>query len=201
MPSSAENQILALLDEQRLVTTEEVKERGIPSIYLTRMVRKGTLERVARGLYERTGASRSEHVTLAEAAKLVPAGVLCLFSALELHELTVQQPRAVWIALPAHARTPIAGNIQLEVVRMSEAALRSGVETREIDGVRIRVFDVSKTIADLFKFRSRVGLDVALEALKAYWRSEHRNLEALHRYARIDRVQRLMRPYIETLAA
>lgn len=198
---SAEQQILDLAKKTGLVKTSDVKSRGIPTTYLTRMVRKGTLERVTRGLYARPDNAWSEHASLAEVAKLVPQGVLCLLSALQVHELTTQLPRAVWLALPAHSKEPKVTTVKLEVVRLNSASLRAGVTTRNIDGVPTKVFDASKTIADLFKFRSRVGQDVVLEALKAYWRSEHRNTSALHRYARVNRVDQIMRPYLETLSA
>jgi predicted transcriptional regulator of viral defense system len=197
----AEQRILDLVNRNGLVRARDVKSRGIPTIYLTRMVQKGTLERIARGLYTRPDTAFSEHVSLAEVATLIPHGVLCLLSALQLHELTTQMPQAIWLALPAPARNPAVANVKLEIVRMSEASLKAGVTTRVIDGVPVKVFDPSKTVADLFKYRSRVGLDVALEALKAYWHSGHRDLKALHRYARIDRVERVMRPHLETLAA
>lgn len=199
--ADAEQRILDLVKRNGLVRARDVNSLGIPTIYLSRMVQNGTLERIARGLYALPDTPWSEHVSLAEVATLIPHGVLCLLSALQLHELTTQLPQSVWLALPPHARDPAMTTSKLEIVRMSEASLNAGVTMSNIDGVQVKVFDPSKTVADLFKYRSRVGLDVALEALKVYWHSEHRDLNALHQYARIDRVERVMRPHLETLAA
>lgn len=193
--------LLALADRQGLIRAREVAKAGIPTVYLTRLVRSGQLERVGHGLYARPAGAVSEHTTLAEVAKQVPRGVICLLSALRYYDLGTQQPHRVWLALPAHASAPQATTAALEVVRMNEAALRAGVRDEDVEGGAIRVFEPSKTIADLFKFRNRVGLDVALEGLRAYWQSPHRDVGALQRYARIDRVEKLMRPYLEMVAA
>lgn len=201
MASDLETHLLELVAREGLLRTSEAVDAGIPTIYLTRLVRKGRLERVDRGLYALPDRDMGEHASLAEVAKKVPDGVICLISALSYYGLGTQIPHAVWLALPAHSSEPRIGTVALELVRMSDASFRAGVQTVEIDGVEVRIFDPSKTIADLFKFRSRVGLDVALEALKEYWRSEHRDVDALYRYAEIDRVQRVLRPYAEMLAA
>lgn len=199
--SDFENRLLDLAERRGLLRTREAVEAGIPTIYLTRLVRRGQLERVDRGLYALPDRDMGEHASLAEVAKKVPDGVICLLSALNYYGLGTQIPHAVWLALPAHSSEPRVGTVALELVRMSEASFRAGVQAVEIDGVKVRIFDPSKTIADLFKFRSRVGLDVALEALREYWRSEHRDAASLHRYAEIDRVWRVLRPYAEMLAA
>ena len=156
---------------------------------------------LVRGLYALPGVPAGEHASLAEVAKKVPNGVVCRLSALSYYGLGSQIPRRVWLALPAHGSVPRLGTVTLEPVRMNDASFRAGVRTVDIDGVPVRTFGLSKTVADLFKFRSRVGLDVALEALKAYWWSEHRDPDALYRYARVDRVQRVLQPYVEVLAA
>lgn len=199
--SDLENRLLDLAERRGLLRTREAVEAGIPTVYLTRLVRKGRLERIDRGLYTLPGTPMGEHASLAEVAKKVPGGVICLLSALNYFDLGTHIPHAVWLALPAHSSEPQVGTVTLELVRMSDASFRAGVQTVEIDGVDVRIFDPSKTVADLFKFRSRVGLDVALEALREYWRSDHRDTDALYRYAEIDRVQRVLQPYVEMLAA
>ena len=193
--------LLDLVDRLGLVRARDVANAGIPTVYLTRLVRAGALERVARGLYARASSPVGEHVSLAEVAKLVPRGVVCLLSALAFHGLGTQNPLRVWLALPHKAKPPTSAPVGLEVVRMHPEALAAGVVRHDVDGTPVPVFDPSKTIADLFKFRSRVGLDVALEALRAYVGSTHRDLEALRRYARIDGVERVMQPYLEAVVA
>lgn len=199
--SDLENRLLDLAGQRGLLRTREAAEAGIPTVYLTRLVRKGRLERIDRGLYALPDRDMNEHASLVEVAKKVPHGVICLLSALNCYGLGTQIPHAVWLALPAHSSEPRVGTVALELVRMSDASFRAGVQSIQIDGVDVRIFDPSKTVADLFKFRSRVGLDVALEALREYWRSDHRDADALYRYAEIDRVRRVLRPYVEMLAA
>lgn len=198
---SPTDRILELTDRRGLVRARDVAAAGIPTAYLTRLTRSGVLERVGRGLYGRPDTMRSQHVTLAEVARQVPKGVVCLVSALRFHDLGNQRPHRVWLALPPHTTTPKAPRVALEVVRMAPPMLAAGVQDVDIDGVPVRVFDPSKTIADLFRFRNRVGLDVAVEGLRAYWESPHRNVAALERYARIDRVATVLRPYLEAMAA
>ena len=192
--------LLTLVDRHGLLRARDVARAGIPTVYLTRLVRAGILERVARGLYARASAPVSEHVSLAEVAKLAPKGVICLLSALAFHGLGTQNPHRVWLALPHKTKPPTTASVGLEVVRMHPRALAAGVEAHDVDGTPVPVFDPSKTIADLFKFRSRVGLDVALEALQAYWTSTHRDQASLRRYARIDGVEKVLQPYLEAVA-
>jgi len=200
VPDSA-SRLLELVDRLGLVRARDVAAAGIPTVYLTRLVRAGALERVARGLYARASSLVGEHVSLAEVAKLAPRGVVCLLSALGFHGLGTQNPRRVWLALPHKAKPPTSAPVGLVVVRMHLRALAAGVVVHDVDGTSVPVFDPSKTIADLFKFRSRVGLDVALVALRAYAGSAHRDLETLRRYARIDGVERVLQPYLEATAA
>ena len=136
---------------------------------------------------------------LAAVARRVPGAVVCLLSALRLHEFTTQQPFEVWIAIPTRARTPRIDDLPIRVVRMAAAPLSTGVAARKIDGVRVPVFDLEKTVVDCFRFRSRIGLDVALEALREYVRRPRRDLDRLLRYATTCRVAKAIRPYLEAL--
>ena len=197
----ASHRLLDLVDHQGLVRARDVEAAGIPTVYLTRMVRAGLLERVARGLYARASAPAHEHASLAEVAKLAPRGVVCLLSALAFYELGTQNPHRVWLAIAHNAKPPTTTTVPLAVVRMHPRALAAGVATHDVDGTAVRGFDPSKTVADLFKYRNRVGLDVALEALRAYWFSPHRDAGALRRYAGIDGVEKVMQPYLEATVA
>lgn len=168
-------------------------------MYLTRLVRQGRLVRVGRGLYTSVDAHVSEHHTLAEAAVRAPHGVVCLLSALRFHGLTTQTPFEVWMAIHQKAWAPRADGPPLRIVRMSGPAFETGIEKHEIEGVQVPVFSPSKTVADCFKFRSKVGLDVALEALRDYLRLYPAGMDELWRYAQICRVRGVLRPYLEAL--
>lgn len=192
--------LLVLADRQGIIKTSDVASVGIPTVYLSRLVRSGELERVARGLYARPGTNYGEHTTLLEVAKQVPKGVICLVSALRYYDIGTQRPARVWIAIPAHAKGPRSSTVELEVVRMEEEALRAGVRLEVIGQGEAKVFEPSKTVADLFKFRNRVGMDIVLEALKEYWRSPYRDVASLRRYSQMNRVENVMRPYLESVA-
>lgn len=173
---------------------------GISRAALARLVDAGKLERVARGLYVPTGAKLTEHHTLVEATKRVPAGVVCLLSALRFHGMTTQNPHEVWLAIDVKARKPTADWPPLRIVRFSGKALAYGVEERVIEGVAVRITSKEKTVADCFKYRNKIGIDVALEALRDYLRSKRRSVDTLMKAAEASRVTNVMRPYLEALA-
>ena len=158
------------------------------------------VERVGRGLYTLPGAVLTERHSLAEACRRVPGGVVCLLSALRFHDLTTQNPAEVWMAIGQKAWRPRAANLALRLVYLSGAAFRDGVETHDVGGVTVRVFSAAKTVADCFKFRNKVGLDVALEALRDCWIKRRATLDELWHYAKICRVANVMRPYLESIA-
>ena len=167
---------------------------------LTRLVRAGKLERAGHGLYALAGAQASAQRSLAEVALRAPRGVICLLTALRVHEVGTQSPFQVWLALPPGATPPNIRHQQLKIARMSGASLTEGVEIIKVDGVDVRVFNAAKTIADCFKFRNKIGLDVALEALREGWRERKATkvtMDALWRYAKVNRVGNVMRPYLE----
>jgi predicted transcriptional regulator of viral defense system len=163
------------------------------------MTAAGLLERAGRGLYRLPDAPLSERTNLAEVARRVPHGVICLLSALRFHGLTTQNPHEVWLAIDQKAWRPKLDYPPLRLVFMSGAALQQGIEEHEVDRVTVRVFSAAKTVADCFKFRNRVGTDVAVEALRDYARIHPKEIEAVWRNARIDRVGRVIQPYLESL--
>lgn len=140
----------------------------------------------------------TEHHTLAEVSLAAPRAVVCLLSALRFHGLGTQLPPDVWLAIPQKGWRPATRGLPVRIVYMSEASLEAGVETHDIEGVPVRITSAAKTVADCFKFRNKVGLDVALEALRDY-RSSRRDLEELRRFAKVCRVDRVMRPYLEAI--
>jgi predicted transcriptional regulator of viral defense system len=178
----------------------ELEAQGIPRAQLYRLVRKGLVARQTRGIYVVSSHSYTEHHALAQVAKRVPHGVLCLLTALRFHELTTQAPAEVWIALPEKARKPRLEYPRLRVTRFSGAALTEGVETHRIEGVDVRVYSAAKTVADCFKYRNKIGVDVAIEALRDFGRRHRGGATDLARFARICRVTRVMQPYLDSIA-
>jgi predicted transcriptional regulator of viral defense system len=182
-----------------LLRPRDLARADLPADYLWRLYRKEKLERVGRGLYVLPGADLTEHHTLAEAALRVPHGVVCLLSALCFHDLTTQAPQEVWVAIDVKARRPKEEIIPLRIVRFSGEALTAGVEEHEVEGVGFKVYSPAKTVADCFKYRNKIGLDVALEALRDYWKSERASADDLWNYAKVCRMANVMRPYMEAL--
>ncbi len=195
-----EQAVLALAKRQSLLRARDLAAQGLPTAILSRLVSAGKLERVTRGVYSLPGRTLSEHRSLAEAALRVPRGVVCLLSALRVHGIGTQAPFEVWMAIPPHTPTPRPDLPALRVVRMSGAALTEGVEPVEIDGVQVPVFNLAKTVTDCFKYRNKIGLDVALEALRDGWSQRKLTMDALWHYATVDRVSNVMRPYLESVA-
>jgi predicted transcriptional regulator of viral defense system len=197
---SSHQTILDLAAQHGLIRPSDLSERGLPSVALTRLVRQGLLTRVGRGLYARPDRKVSEHGTLAEVASKHPQAIVCLLSALRVHDLTTQSPFEVWLAIPNKARAPKMDYPPLRVMRFSGTLLSDGVEEHQIDGVTVRVTNVARTVADCFKFRNKIGLHVALEALQEAWLAKRLSMDELWRYATLCRVANVMRPYIESLA-
>jgi predicted transcriptional regulator of viral defense system len=173
--------------------------RGIPRQYLRLAEAQGKVTRVARGLYVATDADVTEHHDLALAAKRVPRGVVCLLSALRFHELTTQIPHEVWLAIDTKARLPKLEYPPLRIVRFSGAALTYGAPAHVIEGVTVRVATPAKTVADCFKYRNKIGLDVALEALRDCYREHKASLDEIWQAAKVCRVTNVIRPYMESL--
>ncbi len=177
----------------------DLSAQGIPREYLYRLLERGLLKRVGRGLYVLSDVDATEYHTLAEAGKRVPQGIVCLLSALQFHGLTTQAPFEVWLAIDAKAWRPRVDYPPLRIVRFSGAAWESGVEEHSIEGVVVKVYSPAKTVADCFKYRNKVGLDVAIEALRDCRRRRKCANDELLRYARICRVTAVMRPYLEAV--
>ena len=185
---------------QAVFRPRDAARRGISRTALGRLTRAGKLERVARGLYRSAGARITEHHTLVEASKRVPAGVICLLSALAFHGMTTQSPHEVWLAIDVKARKPKTDWPPLRVVRFSGRARTFGVEKRVIEAVEVRITSRANTVADCFKYRNKIGIDVALEALRDYLGKRGRSMDDLLHAAEVCRVARVMKPYIESLS-
>ena len=191
--------VLRLASKQGTVRTRELADLQIPRTVLSRLLESGRLVHISRGLYALPNHSRSEHHQLADVAVRSTQGVFCLLTALRFHNLTTQQPYEIWLAIPNKARPPKLDYPRLRVVRFSGAAMTQGVETRLVDGVTVQVYSVAKTVADCFKYRNKIGLDVALEALRESRREKRATNDDLWHYAKICRVANVMRPYMESI--
>lgn len=202
MPSTAQNKTRTLLRLARKgpVRARDLADAGIPRAYLRRLCDRGLLEQVDRGLYRLADAPVTELSSLAEVSKRVPHAVICLLSALQVHGMTTEAPHAVWVLIDRHARLPKVASPTLEVVRASGAAREHGVETRMVDGVKVHLTTPAKTVADCFRFRRHVGLEVALAALRDYLKKRKGSIDALVEAARVDRIHAFVRPYLEALA-
>ena len=173
---------------------------GIHPEYLRRLASRGELARVGRGVYALPDAEITEHHSLAEVGVRVPQGVLCLLTALRFHNLGTQNPKKVWLAIDRKAALPRLKYPPLRVVRFSRPALTQGIEDRRVEGVLVRLTMPARTVVDCFKYRNKIGLDVALEALRAYRRRKDFKLDELWKYAALQRVARVMKPYLEAIA-
>lgn len=198
---SERQRILSLAHSCPFLSASEVSRAGIHTEHLTRLVADGTLERVARGQYRLAEAEITEHHGLVLAALAAPAGVICLLSALSFHGIGTQLPHEVWVAIERGKTAPRLQSPPLRVVRYSGGAFAEGIEVHVIEGQPVRVYGVAKTLADLFKARNRVGLDVVMEALREAWRDRRFTIPQLECAARACRVERVMCPYVEGLLA
>jgi predicted transcriptional regulator of viral defense system len=201
MAATARGKLLALAKNRPILRAAEVARLGLHTQALTRLVAEGRLERVGRGRYRSPRSRVTENHGLALTAAAVPRGVVCLLSALVFHGLGTQNPEAVWVALDRRARAPKVAWPPLRIVRFSGPALTEGIEAHRVEGEQVRVYNAAKTIADCFKYRNKIGLDVAIEALKDAWSRRRVRITELERYARVCRVERTMRPYLQALSA
>lgn len=193
------HRIRDLIREHGVLRPRDLAAHGIPREYLRRAIDRGIVVREARGLYVLPDSNATENHTLAQACKRVPSGVVCLLSALRFHDLTTQAPSAAWLAIGPKVRRPRVSNIRMRFFRFSGSALSEGVESHIVEGVSVNVYDPAKTVADCFKYRNKIGLDVALEALRETWRERRASMDDLWRFAKVCRVANVMRPYMESL--
>jgi len=200
MKSANTDKILELVRRFGVIRPRDLDKFDIPRRYMSRLYKKGVLERAGRGLYVIPDAEPTEHHTLSLVSKQIPHAVVCLLSALQFHNLTSQNPYQVWIAINSTARRPRAPELPIRIVRFSGVALTEGIEKHKLEGVKVRVYGIAKTVADCFKFRNKIGLDIALEALRECLRDRRCTSDELWHYAKICRVANVMRPYLEAIS-
>lgn len=198
-PDRHAERVLKLVREAGVLRPRDLDAEKIPREYLARLLRRGDLERPSRGVYVLADADVTESHSLAEVCKRVPKGIVCLLSALQLHQIGTQIPHEVWITIEGKARAPRMDSPALRIVRASGEALTWGVEERRIEGVLVKVYSPAKTVADCFKYRSKIGIDVALEALRETWKARKARMDDLLAAARVCRVANVIRPYLESL--
>lgn len=197
MTTTKRVKILRLLKKTRVLRPLDVEAIGISRTYLNKLHAEGVLDRPSRGLYVLRDDEPSEQRSLVEACRRVPRGVVCLLSALQFHGLTTQAPFEVWMAIDERARRPRVDHPPLRIVRFSGAALTSSVQEHLIEGVTVRVYAPAKTVADCFKYRNKIGIDVAIEALRDCLRQRQATSEELWNAAKVCRMTNVIRPYLE----
>lgn len=199
MTKTDRERLVGIARARGILTAQAVSEAGIHTHQLTRLVADGTLDRIARGRYRLADAEVTEHHGLVIASATSPAGVLCLLSALSFHGIGTQLPAEVWLAIERGHRAPRIPNLRLRVMHFSGPAFHEGIEVHMVERQRLRVYSVAKTLADLFKARHRIGMDVAIEALREAWRDRRFTMAELDHMARTCRVARVVRPYVESV--
>jgi predicted transcriptional regulator of viral defense system len=193
------DQTLDLVKRLGLVRPKDLNQHGIPVIYLRRLLHRGELVQLTRGVYAVTGHEPTLHHSLAMVSKRIPRGVVCLLSALAYHDIGTQLPSVVWLAIDQRSRPLVTTGLPAKIVRFSAQSLVEGVEEHSVEGVTVRITNPAKTVADCFKFRNKVGLDIALEALRDAWRKRKVTMVELDRFAATNRMTNVMRPYLEML--
>jgi len=193
------DRVLQLARSGKLLRVKDLVASGIHSEHLRRLHQQGALERSSRGVYRLSGAEFSANLGLAEVAKRVPRAVFCLLTALRFHDIGTQNPADVWLAVERRSRPPRVATPRVRVFRVSGKAFTEGIEEHQIEGVTVRVYNPAKTVTDCFKYRNKVGLEVALEAARECWRSRKATADDLWKYAKVCRVANVMRPYLEAI--
>jgi predicted transcriptional regulator of viral defense system len=191
--------VLNLAKRRSVIRVRDLRERGIHPEYLRRLYNKGQLVKLTRGLYTLPDTEVSEHHSLVVVAKAVPNAVICLVSALQFHNIGTQMPHQIWIAIERRSATPRVNNPGIRVFRFSGDAYTEGIENYPIEGIKVKVYNPAKTVADCFKYRNKIGLDVAMEALRDGWQQKKFTMDELWKYSKICRVANVMRPYLESM--
>jgi predicted transcriptional regulator of viral defense system len=191
--------ILKLVARKGILRPRDLDQVGISREYLNKLYAEGDLDRPSRGLYVLSDAEPTEARALAEACNRIPNGRVCLLSALQFHELTTQAPFEVWLAIGEKARLPKIDYPPIRISRFSSESLAFGVETHKVEGVTIHVYSPAKTVADCFKYRNKIGIDVAIEALRDCWQQNKATMDDLWKAAKVCRMSNVMRAYLEML--
>ena len=193
------DKVKELLDQSPMITSAQSAIIGIDSKTLSRMTDDGEINRIARGLYTSADYIPGTYHSFIEACKVIDNGVICLLSAIAFHEIGTQNPSEIWMAIPRRSRKPQMKELPLRITQFTGDSYSKGMEQRTVDGAEIKVYNIPKTIADCFKYRNKIGLSVAIEALKDVIHSNRASIDDIIYYARICRVQEVIRPYMESI--
>ena len=196
---SKRQQVIDYVKQHSLVRPNEIEKMGLPRVYLNQLAQEGVIDHIGRGLYQWPGFKLDTHAALSEVTKKVPKGVISLLSALSFHEFTTQNPFEVWVALERKSWKPVINYPPTRFVFMSGDSIKEGVDVHIINNIEVQIFNPAKTIVDCFKYRNKIRLDVALEALKEGWRKKLFTIDELMGYAEICRVKNVISPYMEIL--
>jgi len=197
--STYTEKIISLANHKGLIRPIDLDAFEIPRIYLTRLTASGVLIKIGRALYKLPDQMQSENESLAIVTIKIPQAVICLLSALQFHELTTQLPRQIWIAMPRGSKNPKISYPPIKMIQYSGESYSEGIKEYECEQVKIKVYCIAKTIADCFKHRNKIGVDIAIEALRDARNKNKVTTDDLWRYAKICRVSNVMRPYLEAI--
>ncbi|OAI51016.1 transcriptional regulator [Opitutia bacterium SCGC AG-212-L18] len=197
--NNLKNKLIQYIKTAGIVRSRELKKLHIPFYYLNLLEKEGKLQKLGRGLYADIDYQFDENQSLMEVCKRIPRGVICLLSALRFYEFTTQNPFEIWIAIDIKDRAPIIEYPPIRIVRFSKEALHTGIEFKQCQGTLLKIYNPAKTVVDCFKYRNKIGLDVALEALRDGWRNKLFTIEELNKFAKICRMEQIMSPYIQSL--
>ena len=200
MKLSMVERILRIAKEKPVLRSSDLVEHGIPRRYLSRCYKAGYLHRVGRGIYVTNDAIPTELHSMAQVCRRIPNGVICLLSALQFHGLTTQLPFLVWIAIDRKSWRPTESKLPIRIIRFSKTAFEAGIETHRVEGVPVKVYTPAKTVADCFKYRNKIGLDVAIEALRDCVQQKKSTFDELWQQAGVCRVTSVMKPYMEMVS-
>jgi predicted transcriptional regulator of viral defense system len=198
--SPGEGKVLELVAAMGILRPRDLRAGNLSVAYLQRLVAKGRLVKLGRGQYALPDREPTGNDMLAMTAKRYPGAIVCLLTALRFHELTTQSPRAIWLAVEGSKLAPADTPTAIQVIRLSSRAFHEGIQVHELGRVPVRIYEPAKTVADCFRFRHRVGLDVALEALRECLRQRRATPAMIWSYAEICRVRTIIKPYLEALA-
>jgi predicted transcriptional regulator of viral defense system len=192
--------LLKLAKNKKIIRYSDLISEKIPTVYLNRQVKEGNLIKLGRGIYALPETEFDENQTLLEVSHLVPKGVFCLLSALRFHNMTTQNPFEVWLAVDRNSAVPKIGSVQTRIFRMTGNAFSQGIEEDPVEGGTIRVYSPAKTVADCFKYRNKIGLEVAIEALRDCVKNKKATIDEIWHFAKINRVANVIMPYLSSLS-
>lgn len=199
MPKQKQQLLMGLLKRKGVIKSSDLRKFDIPRTYLSRLVKSGVLKKASRGIYVHLNGEATENQSTLEACTRVPHGIVCLISALQFHSLTTEIPHQIWLGISPKARLPKVDYPPIRFVRFSGPALTLGVSEHLIHGVKFKTTTPARTVVDCFKYRNKIGISVALEALRDCLRKHKATVDEIHQISKIRKMENVMRPYMEAI--